>query len=127
GRREMTPRLRARHTRSSPRKRIGAKIRCVSRAQRSAAEAFVDLAIYPPAVRCRPGTVTVCGGPRAAGPPSRALGFGVSGRGWRALALHRIRDTRAILARMRASGDPGGRLLRRFPGPPLSRGRAERG
>src|SRR5262249_10326422 len=96
---------------SCPRKRMGAKIRWVSGAARSAAEALVDLASSPSAVRCRPGTVkaralavpdqrcttrarSVSEDPTGVGARSRCTASGTHGY----LSAH---------ARKRASSNPG--------------------
>jgi hypothetical protein len=44
-------------------------------------------------VRCRPGTVPVCGGPGSAVHHERTLAQGTNFDGFHALVLHRIRDT----------------------------------
>src|SRR6516165_12420 len=60
------------------------------------------------AVRCRPGIITICGGPGSAVHRSRIH----LATGWLfALALRRIRDTHHLFARRRMSSAAGGERL----------------
>src|SRR5262245_45475092 len=47
-------------------------------------------------MRCRPGTVPVCGGPGSAAQHERTPRHGITMVAFRALVLHRIRDTHSL-------------------------------